>query len=137
MREYFKDPVRLAKKNAAQREAYKLRGPIVRSDPATWRVAIINALQQRAKKKGIPFDLKAEDLDVPTHCPVLGTPFLFGRGKQNMDGPSVDRVIPEIGYVKGNVQVISLRANILKSNCTDPETFRRIALYIEKTQAFQ
>ena len=38
--------------------------------------------------------------------------------------PSIDRIIPELGYVRGNIRTISLRANILRSNAT----FEEIAL---------
>lgn len=32
--------------------------------------------------------------------------------------PSIDKIIPALGYVPGNVMVISLRANTLKNNAT-------------------
>lgn len=35
--------------------------------------------------------------------------------------PSVDRIIPELGYTKGNVRVISNRANLLKNNASIEE----------------
>lgn len=51
-------------------------------------------------------------------CPVLKIQF----DKTNLSTtPSVDRIIPELGYVKGNVRIISHRANMLKSNATIDE----------------
>ena len=43
-----------------------------------------------------------------------------GRGKKGAvpSSPSLDRIIPELGYVPGNVQVISHQANTMKSNAT-------------------
>lgn len=36
----------------------------------------------------------------------------------NEDSPSIDKVIPELGYVRGNVWVISNKANRIKNNAT-------------------
>lgn len=68
----------------------------------------------RAKKQGIPFDLELTDIVIPEVCPVLGIPLMVGEGKNCPNSPSLDKIIPEKGYVKGNVCVISFRANILK-----------------------
>lgn len=131
MRDYFKDPVRRAKKNVAQRGNYSRYMKPKRRDPDFWRVQIVKDIRARAKKNGIEFDLVAEDIVIPHACPILGAPLVFGGGLHNPDGPSVDRIIPSRGYVKGNIEVISYRANVLKRDCTDPEVFRRIAKYIE------
>jgi hypothetical protein len=37
------------------------------------------------------------------------------------DSPSLDRVIPELGYVQGNVIWVSHRANSIKQNATAEE----------------
>lgn len=42
----------------------------------------------------------------------------------------MDRVIPELGYVKGNVEIISYRANRLKNDATYHE-LRAISLWLE------
>ena len=46
------------------------------------------------------------------------------------NSPSIDRLIPELGYIKGNVNVISLRANIIKNNATKDELIK-IANWME------
>ena len=81
-----------------------------------------NALKCRAKKEGIPFNITLEDLEIPEVCPVLGIP-LKSWGENNVggymeDSPSIDKFIPEFGYVKGNVSVISFKANLLKRDGT-------------------
>lgn len=78
----------------------------------------LSAIRSRAKKKGIPFDLVEADLVVPTHCPVLGIPLVPRSGSFCDNSPSVDRLIPELGYVKGNCRVISYRANRIKCHAT-------------------
>lgn len=57
---------------------------------------------------------------IPEFCPVLGikldTPKM---GKKRPDGkPSIDRVDNSKGYVKGNVIVVSWRANRLKCDAS-------------------
>lgn len=65
----------------------------------------------RALKEGLPFDITEDDLEIPDVCPVLGIP--FGKS-QWYDSPSLDKLIPNLGYVKGNIVVVSARANNLK-----------------------
>jgi hypothetical protein len=80
----------------------------------------VNA-KQRAKKTGVSFDLNPEDINIPEFCPVLGIKLEKGIGKLIPASPSVDRIIPERGYIRGNIRVISHRANLLKSNATTEE----------------
>ena len=70
----------------------------------------------RAKKFGIPFNLQEEDIVVPTHCPLLGIPLLpKGTTGLRPDGlMTIDKIDPKKGYVKGNVWIISFRANRIK-----------------------
>lgn len=81
------------------------------------------AAKERANKSGIPFDIELSDIVIPDSCPVLGISIdkRLGRGRRKPDSPSLDKFIPEKGYVKGNVQVISWRANWLKNNGTVEE----------------
>ena len=89
--------------------------------------AFYNA-KRRAKVKNIPFQIKYEDLlPLPTLCPVLGIPLCYNAKNQHSGCiPSIDRIKPEIGYVKGNVIVMSHRANTIKNNATYEEIARVI-----------
>ena len=63
-------------------------------------------------------------MQIPEVCPVLGIPVNRGGvGKKGgrPDSPSMDRIDPTKGYIKGNVRVISNRANTLKCNATVAE----------------
>jgi predicted DNA-binding antitoxin AbrB/MazE fold protein len=84
---------------------------------------ILSRVKNRAKTDGIPFNLELEDIIVPEYCPVLGIKLetIYGGGANQYGSPSLDRIYPEKGYVKGNVRVISNRANLLKSNATIEE----------------
>jgi len=82
---------------------------------------LLKSAKARAKKFNLTFDLCVEDVKIPEICPVLKIPLYRNIGKNNTashNSPSLDRINPELGYVKGNVRVISHRANALKSNAT-------------------
>jgi hypothetical protein len=88
--------------------------------------------KHRAKRSGVPFTITYSDVDLPLKCPVFGTALLVGAGRRyNKDSPSLDRLNPTLGYVPGNVFVISLRANIIK-NDGSAEEHRAIADYIDR-----
>lgn len=99
-----------------------------------WRVNhplnyLLSLARNRAKAKGIQFNLTVADLGKPpTHCPVLGfTLKYFGQSKKNApDNATLDRIDNEIGYVVGNVIIVSARANELKRDAT-PYELRRLA----------
>lgn len=72
----------------------------------------------RAKRDGLPFNLSLDDLKIPEVCPVFGVPFVFGEKGNHPLSPSIDRVLPHLGYIKGNTQIISYRANTLKRDAS-------------------
>lgn len=93
-------------------------------DPAR---PITHAIRIRARKQGLPFDLDAnyvrELLAATTVCPILGIPLrrriVAGKRHGPSDNaPSIDRRKPELGYVRGNIAVISQRANRLKNDAS-------------------
>lgn len=86
------------------------------------------AAKSRAKRQGVPFDISVEDIEIPKRCPVLGIKLKMGHGQPTDNSPSLDRIIPALGYVKGNIEVISHRANSIKRDAT-PEELRMIADY--------
>lgn len=104
-----------------QRDKAKLKEKL-EDDPQYWATKILAQLRYRAKKKGLGFDITAEDIPVPEYCPVLGIRLILGVDKDDLrDSPSVDRINNDLGYIKGNVMVISVRANELKSDATIEE----------------
>lgn len=77
---------------------------------------MVSKAKTRAKQKGIPFNITIEDVTIPDVCPYLGIPLFVGVGPFEDNSPSLDRITPELGYVKGNVRVISNAANMMKRN---------------------
>lgn len=92
------------------------------------------ATKHRALKSGITFNLEPEDIVIPDVCPVLGIPLHRNvGGKSSSDNsPSIDRVIPELGYTKGNIQVISQKANRMKNDAL-PDELRKFAEWVRNT----
>jgi len=96
---------------------------------------ILHACRKRAKDKGLEFTLKLEDIVIPSHCPMLGIPLHPTSGQAaHANSPSLDRLDPRKGYTPENTQIISHRANTIKSNAT-PEELRLIADYTEQELA--
>lgn len=96
---------------------------------------LLSQAKRRAEENGVIFEISIEDFGpLPTHCPVLGIELNYGRSIARgfiNNRPSVDRVDPSLGYLKGNVRVISWRANRLKSDATVQE-LRSILDYMER-----
>lgn len=77
--------------------------------------------KRRSEARGISFSLQASDVLIPSHCPVLGLKLDKGFLHFTDNSPSLDRIKPELGYVPGNVRVISWRANRIKNDATVEE----------------
>lgn len=92
---------------------------------------IVRGARVRAKQKQLPFDLQEEDIMIPQVCPVFGTPLQKGEKFVSPDSPTLDRIVPEKGYVKGNVIVVSSKANMIKSSAT-PEEIIAVGEYYKK-----
>ncbi len=87
------------------------------------REYILKKAKQRAKRKGIEFDLTVNDIVFPPVCPIMGVPFNFDpkSEKEIYYGPSIDRIDNSQGYVPGNIRIISYIANVCKWQCDDTE----------------
>ena len=95
-----------------------------RSCPEGLAKTFIYAARTRVRKTGLALNITAGDIlavwPKNNRCPVLGTLFYFGprRGRQRPDVATLDRLDSDKGYVRGNIAVISWRANDLKRNAT-------------------
>jgi hypothetical protein len=95
------------KKRGEINRNYKERNPIR---------YLLSRAKSRVRKTGIEFNLVENDLQMPARCPYFGTPLSFLGPLANR--PSLDRINNKIGYVLGNVEIISLKANRLKRDMT-------------------
>lgn len=79
--------------------------------------------RSRSSSLGIPFNLTPEYLESiwTGVCPVFKHPISLTGDRKNEFTAELDRFIPELGYVKGNVHFLSRRANRLKNNVSSKE----------------
>lgn len=87
---------------------------------------LLERAKARARKGNLEFNIEEKDIIVPTRCPILGYELYRNIGKLtgNYCSPSIDRINSSKGYIKGNIQVISDKANLMKSNATEEELIR-------------
>ncbi len=79
---------------------------------------ILNSAKARAKKYNLQFNITKEDVVIPEMCPYLNIPILVNRDSLKANSPSLDRIDNTKGYIKGNVMIISHKANTCKNNLT-------------------
>lgn len=96
-------------------ECKKIYYQRTKRDTARW---LWRAAKSRARIKGLAFTITLNDVKVPTHCPALGI-VLDHSDREHT--PSIDAVVPELGYTPRNICVISGRANRIKSDATEQE----------------
>lgn len=81
----------------------------------------------RAKQKNLAFDLTKEFLvklweSQLGECMVSGVKMTTEKGEgRKSTSASIDRIIPENGYVKSNVRLVCIRVNEMKSIGSDSE----------------
>ena len=82
---------------------------------------MVDNSRSRAKSRGVPHSITVDDFCIPQYCPALNIPLFLTHGKYTDNSPSLDRIDPIKGYVPGNIQVISKRANTIKNDATADE----------------
>ena len=117
----------------------------VKANPVkTITVSLVSGARCRARDKNVPFDIDleyvrsmvGENAELASHCPVFNIPLDWSRlrnngGKHVPNSPSIDRIDPERGYVKGNIKIISHRANQIKSDASHQE-LKLVAVYLAR-----
>lgn len=68
---------------------------------------------------------------------MLGLRLKQGKDKKRRNSsPSIDRLDPRLGYVPGNIAVISYIANAIKSNAT-PKQLEKVSKWVSKRSRLQ
>lgn len=86
-----------------------------------FRKKLICQVRARSKTRGIEFNLELEDIPYTEICPLLGCKLIPGTKNDYEYTHSLDRIDPNKGYIKGNVWVMSKKANSMKNNATIEE----------------
>lgn len=93
---------------------------------------LLSSAKYRAKKKNITFSLKKEDIIIPKKCPIFGTILKYSEGGKTDNSPTIDRIDNTKGYEKENIEIISFKANRIKSNASIEELIKLANFYKKK-----
>jgi len=92
----------------------------VRDSVESWIKGAYHRARRRCHKSGRAFDITADDIrevyPSDDRCPVFGVPFV--RGEHSPRNASLDCIDPKMGYVVGNIAVISRLANAMKQDAS-------------------
>lgn len=130
-RELMRSKLRVDNMTDEQRESKKRRAK--ESQARHPLETLISHAKHRATERGFDFDITTDDIEIPDVCPVLGIPLTKGDGKRHDGSPTIDRIDNTKGYVKGNVMVISYRANMIKNSASIQEV-ELVLEYMKKHQ---
>lgn len=90
-----------------------------------WRYCIgaASGSAARARLKGFPHSISAYDIDEllvdqKWRCAITRVPLSPSKGENQGDpfAASLDRIVPELGYVKGNIRVVCALVNMAMGN---------------------
>lgn len=122
MRKYYRDNILKIREKEQNTRDFKRK-----YNPEKY---IFQNCKKRANR-GIEFNLTQEDIILPPVCPILQTDWEF----HSQYAPSVDRIDNDKGYVKGNIQILSRKANTMK-NSASIEELRNFARWVRDTYGF-
>lgn len=100
------------------------KGKIVFTSPKAFQRNKINMvlvnIRKRCKQSNLPFDIDQEYLlsifPKDFLCPVTGILMQWGYENGRDSSPSIDRIIPELGYVRNNLVWVCCKVNRIKSD---------------------
>ncbi len=127
--------------NKLKKRAYRLRNYALNKEKINalarrWRAEnpakhLLQLARSRAKTLNIECSITIKDIVIPQFCPVLGIELVKSiSGRFTHNSPTLDRINNSLGYIPGNVAVISHRANALKRDMTIA-TLNKIIEYIK------
>lgn len=105
----------------AKQRSYYLANP---------EIHLLMGARDNARRMQRECTITKEDIKIPERCPVLGMPIKRNAARCAWDSITLDRIDSNLGYVPGNVAVISYRANIIK-NCGTAEEHRQVAAWMD------
>lgn len=104
------NPEYVKKRNAKDRER-------IHSSELSYRKSMLRSAKARALKFNLEFNIDLDDIVLPKVCPLLNIPLSINSSNKDYSY-SLDKIDPKKGYVKGNVWVISFRANKIKNDAS-------------------
>lgn len=120
-REKYPETVKRCSKNYKRKHKQKPHSP---------QYMMLANARARAKRENYPCSITMKDIIFPKFCPITNLELRFNKGKTAEDSYTLDKIIPELGYVPGNIRVISRKANRWKDNMTR-ENIQTLLDYID------
>lgn len=103
----------------------KLKRQATRLD-TPWQ-KLLSSARERAKRKGVPYDLTTEwaQAEWTGRCALTNIPFRLGEQEPGPKffSPSIDRIVPSLGYVIGNCRFVLWAVNAMKYDGTDADIY--------------
>lgn len=119
------------RKRQYAREYWARNAPVLKAKAAKWRernrghlraknaarrqakraMCLVAAARVRARRRGTPFSLTDEDIATLQRtidagvCEISGVGLTLS-GPRSATSPSLDRIVPELGYTSGNVRIV-------------------------------
>ncbi len=123
-----------AQANYATKNREKLKDKNLEYRKRHPKTCLLRSAKSRALKRNIVCTITEDDFSIPEICPILNIPLIrhFGTPGGKKNSPSLDRINPELGYVPGNVWVISQQANAMKSDAS-VQQLKQFALWVNTT----
>ena len=119
---------------AANKKEYYVK-QITNMDNHSFFLRRYQVYRRKSKNLNMDFNIDASYLKeiFPTDkkCPALGMPFKVGYKDGISNSPSLDRIEPSKGYIKGNVIWVSMLANMIKTSAT-PEQIIRVGEFYKQ-----
>lgn len=114
------------KRNSAYQAKYRSKN----------RFAIrVRSCKSRSREKQLPFNLTSKHLKgIWTGvCPAFGVPLNINSLRGSEGHAQLDRIIPDLGYIQGNVVWLSERANRIKDDASI-EDLERLIKWLKSLQ---
>lgn len=100
---------------------------------------LADSSRHRADKKGIPHNISGDYLlglweQNDGRCCITGVPFNLSyseelqKGWSKKDAPSLDRIVPELGYTVNNVRLVAFQVNCAMGVYSDEDFYKMCEL---------
>lgn len=96
----------------------------------------------RAIDKKVPFSITQEEIVALMEaqgwrCSVSGIPFYQRRGSDAAFKPTLDRIVPRLGYVAGNVRVVAYIVNVAMNKWGEEPLWKLIEVMATRLEGRQ
>ena len=102
--------------------------------PRGMALRMVRDAKRRSKRDKIPFSLNSLDLIDRLEtgiCELSGLPFVLGSNEQSPYSPSIDRIVPAMGYAPDNIRIICWSLNAAFGSWGEDETRKIMTTWLQ------